>query len=241
MESTPLQAVIFDLDNTLYDHRRASRATLALLHERWGLKGAGATLDDLVRSYFEINQRMWLKLATREIDVQTLRAARVAALFDGLNLEPPRDPADLGAEYLALYATFNYPLEGAAETLAALAARLPLGLLTNGFSDIQRPKLARLGWEKYFRWVGVAEELDAFKPDPLIFTRMCERAGLAPGVCLYVGDSPVEDIIPARKAGLRTCWLRREGPEVARWNHEADADYEVDDIRGVQSVVDMLL
>ena len=235
------RAVLFDLDNTLYDHRRASRATLAILHERWGLKAAGATLDELVRAYFEINQRMWLKLATREIDVKTLRAARVAALFDGLALTPPRDPADLGREYLELYATFSYPFAGAEETLAALSARLPLGLLTNGFTDIQRPKVSRLGWDRYFRWLGVAEELDAFKPDPAIFTRMCERMALAPGDVLYCGDSPVEDIIPARTAGLRSCWLRREGPEVAAWNADAEADYEVADITDVTRVVEGLL
>ena len=234
------RAVLFDLDNTLYDHRRASRATLAVLHERWGLAAAGATPEDLSRAYFDINQRLWLKLATGEIDVQTLRAARVAALFEGLGVPPPRPPADLGREYLDLYATFSYPFPGAEETLAAVSARLPLGLLTNGFTDIQRPKVTRLGWDKYFRWLGVAEELGAFKPDPAIFAKMCAMMALAPGEVLYVGDSPVEDIIPARAAGLVTCWLRTEAPEVARWNDEAKADYEVVDIREVAAVAALL-
>lgn len=83
----------------------------------------------------------------------------------------------------------------------------------------------------------MAEELGVFKPDVAIFARVCELSSLAPADVLYVGDSPLEDIIPARKAGLRTAWLRREGPELARWAAEACADHELADVRDVVALV----
>ncbi len=232
-----LAAVFFDLDNTLYDHRRAAREALAEVYRRYRVADAGTTVDEFARLFFDVNQRMWLKLATGEIDVRTLRAQRFAELFERLGAPPPADAAALGREYLDVYLGRSYPLPGAEETLAALRPLLPLGLLTNGFVDIQRPKVERLGWDKYFAWVVVAEEVGVFKPDVAIYERMCEAAALWPGEILYVGDSPVEDVIAARKAGLRTVWVRRDGPEVARWAAEAEADYEVADVRDVVPLV----
>ena len=232
-----IAAVFFDLDNTLYDHRRAAREALAEMYERYDVSRAGAGVDEFTRLFFDVNQRMWLKLATGEIDVPTLRAQRFADLFARVGAPPPADVAALGREYLDVYLDRSYPLPGAEETLAALQPLLPLGLLTNGFSDIQRAKIGRLGWDKYFSWVVVAEEVGAFKPDVAIYERMCETAASPAEAILYVGDSPVEDVIAARKVGLRTVWVRRDGPEVARWAAEAEADYEVADVRDVVPLV----
>jgi HAD superfamily hydrolase (TIGR01509 family) len=230
-------AVFFDLDNTLYDHRRAAREALAEVYRRHNVASSGTDVDEFVRLYFDINQRMWLKLATGEIDVTSLCERRFAELFVLAGAAPPADAAALGREYLDIYLTLSYPLPGAEDTLAALEPLLPLGLLTNGFTDIQRSKIARLGWEKYFRWVAIAEEMGVFKPDVAIYEKICAMADLPPARVLYVGDSPVEDVITARKVGLRTVWVRRDGPEVARWAAEAKADYEVADVRDVVPLV----
>lgn len=232
------RAVFFDLDNTLYDHRRAAREALSELYRRYGVADTGTPVDEFVRLYFDVNQRMWLKLATGEIDVKTLRARRFAELFALAGAAPPADAAAVGRDYFDVYLSYSYALPGAEETLAALRLLLPLGLLTNGFTDIQRPKIARLGWEKYFTWVAVAEELGVFKPDVAIYEKMCEMAALPARSIIYVGDSPVEDVIAARKLGLRTVWVRREGPEVARWAADAKADYEVADVRDVVPLVE---
>jgi HAD superfamily hydrolase (TIGR01509 family) len=239
--SRPLRAVFFDLDNTLYDHRRAAREALAELHRRYDVGATGTNAGEFARLYFEINQRMWLKLATGEIDVTSLRGRRFAELFALVGAAPPADAAALGREYLDIYLTLSYPLPGAEDSLAALEPLLPLGLLTNGFTDIQRPKIARLGWEQYFRWVAVAEEMGVFKPDVAIYEKICAMADLPPEEILYVGDSPVEDVMAAGQVGLRTVWVRRDGPEVARWAAEAQADYEVADVRDVAPLVQSLV
>jgi HAD superfamily hydrolase (TIGR01509 family) len=231
-------AVFFDLDNTLYDHRRAAREAVAELHRRYRIGKTGMTARAFTGLFFDVNQRMWLKLATGEIDAATLRAQRFVELFALAGAPPPEDAAALGREYLDIYVTVSYPLPGAEETLAALAPLVPLGLLTNGFTDIQRIKMERLGWEKYFRWVAIAEELGVYKPDLAVYEKMCAMGDLAPAEVLYVGDSPVEDVMAARKAGLHTIWVRRDGPEVARWAAEAKADYEVDDVRDVVGLVE---
>jgi HAD superfamily hydrolase (TIGR01549 family) len=58
----------------------------------------------------------------------------------------------------------------------------------------------------------MSEELGAEKPDPAFFEAVVQLSGTNdPGELLYVGDRVDNDVIPALRAGWRTCWLRR-GP-----------------------------
>ena len=68
--------------------------------------------------------------------------------------------------------------------------------------------------------VGIGELLDgvvssakagARKPDPAIFARALELAGVTPEEALHVGDAREEDVEGARAAGIRALLIDREG------------------------------
>jgi putative hydrolase of the HAD superfamily len=88
--------------------------------------------------------------------------------------------------------------------LQRLSARLPLAALTNGNAD-----LARIGIDAHFRVFVSAREHGSVKPEAPIFLSTCERLGHAPADVLHVGDDPMLDILGARRAGLRSCWINR--------------------------------
>lgn len=48
-----------------------------------------------------------------------------------------------------------------------------------------------------------------FKPEPVAFTEACERLGLEPARVAYVGDSVRADVLGAAAAGLVPVWLDR--------------------------------
>jgi FMN phosphatase YigB (HAD superfamily) len=62
--------------------------------------------------------------------------------------------------------------------------------------------------------IATSGEWGVSKPDPGFFSRVIEMAPGAPGEIVYVGDHRDLDVVPARKAGLRTVLIRR-GP----WGH----------------------
>ncbi|MFC0865677.1 HAD family hydrolase [Sphaerimonospora cavernae] len=62
--------------------------------------------------------------------------------------------------------------------------------------------------------IATSEEWGVAKPDPGFFGRVVELAGVVPEETVYVGDHPVNDVVPAKAAGLLTCLIRR-GP----WGH----------------------
>lgn len=93
------------------------------------------------------------------------------------------------------------------DSLAALdrlAARVPLAALSNGNAD-----LGRIGLLHVFAFQLGAREHGAAKPAASIFHAACERLGCAPVEVLHVGDDIEMDVLGARRAGLRSCWINR--------------------------------
>jgi 2-haloacid dehalogenase len=97
----------------------------------------------------------------------------------------------------------------AAEVLEALRPRYRLAILSNADSDFLHACLARNGLE--FDVVVSSEVAQALKPDPAIFAYLAEVLDLERYQILYVGDSPMPDIVGARQAGVPVAWLNRSG------------------------------
>ncbi|WP_242677245.1 HAD family hydrolase [Streptomonospora litoralis] len=57
--------------------------------------------------------------------------------------------------------------------------------------------------------IHVSDDWGVAKPDPAFFTRVVSATGHTPAEILYVGDRLDNDVLPARRAGLRAALLRR--------------------------------
>ena len=104
------------------------------------------------------------------------------------------------------------PLPGVAETLAALAGRYRLVLITKGDLLHQERKLAASGLGDHFAAVEVVSEKDA-----AVYTRVFARHGAGPQRSAMVGDSVRSDILPALEAGAFAAHV----PPPMTWPHEA--------------------
>ncbi|HVC48088.1 MAG TPA: HAD family hydrolase [Terracidiphilus sp.] len=93
-------------------------------------------------------------------------------------------------------------LPAVGETLAELALRHRLILMTKGDHAEQADKLARSGLTPHFSAVEIVPE-----KDPSIYRRVVERHQLAPHTSWMIGNSPKSDINPALAAGLHAVFL----------------------------------
>ncbi len=187
-----LRAILFDLDNTLYDlqaHWTAClRAALAqaAAHTRHDLE---ALVHAALQSQTWINQ-LPAFLRTQGISDPTLIAmahTRYREIwFDTLTLDPD-----------------------APALLAELGARYRLALVTNGPSWSQRPKIERFGLATSMQVILVSEEVGIAKPDPAIFSMALDALAVQPGEALFVGDSPEHDLCGAAAAGIPAIWVNR--------------------------------
>ena len=55
-----------------------------------------------------------------------------------------------------------------------------------------------------------SDEAKAYKPSEEIFMAAAERLGLKPNEILHAGSSLKNDIAPAKKLGMKTCWVNRQ-------------------------------
>lgn len=83
-------------------------------------------------------------------------------------------------------------------------------------------------------------EWDVAKPDPAFFARVLAASGAAPHETVYVGDHPVNDLWPAKAAGLRAAHIRR-GPWGYLWADDPDvvaaADWRIDTLTQLASII----
>jgi putative hydrolase of the HAD superfamily len=122
------------------------------------------------------------------------------------------------------------------EVLAALRGQYRLGIISNGPSDLQRYKLKLFDLEREFDPIVISGEIGVAKPDQKIFRYALERAGVSPEEALYVGDSPVYDIVGAKGAGMMMAWVNRSG--LMANTSELKPNYVIDNLREVLVVLD---
>lgn len=203
---TRVRAVLFDLDDTLLDHRGAADGgAWAWLSARadWTLD-EGATIE-LWRSVEEI---WFTKFERGEVGFLDQRRGRVRHVLDR---ELSDNEAD--AEFTGYIDAYRARWQGFADAIPAvercIAAGYDVAVLTNGGRDVQQAKLEAIGLG-HLRMFSVTD-LDCAKPDPRMYMLACEQLGIAPGAAVMVGDNPVNDVDAARQAGLQAILLDRTG------------------------------
>lgn len=96
------------------------------------------------------------------------------------------------------------------EVLVKLKERYPLVLVSNFYGNISTV-LEEFGLDGLFDSIVESAVVGVRKPDHRIFTLGVDALGMEAGKVTVVGDSYDKDIVPAKKVGCRTVWMRGEG------------------------------
>ncbi len=205
-----IRFVYFDLDDTLLDHRHAEQRALADLHRAFERHFAPHSIEHLQQTYHRFNVALWERYGRGEIDRVELQRLRFEQILEELVLEgltPPR----LNEIYLQRYAEHWQYTTGAREAFLDIAATYPVGVLTNGFSEVQHAKLARFPEiRSRLHALVISDEAGYMKPDRRLFEIAAGAAGHSPEHILYVGDSYRSDAQGALEAGWWCAWYTGE-------------------------------
>ena len=206
-----LKAVFFDGAGTLFHLPKGVGHHYALVGRRMGLNFDPVALD---RVFAAVRNGMPSRAATRvprEDDDKGWWAELVDRVIE--EVAPKTRDLDRDAFFEAAYSHFAeagvwelYP--EALEVVEALHSQFQLGVVSN-FDGRLRMVLEQLGISKYFSEVVISSEVGADKPDPFIFQRAADLAGVLPNEALHVGDDPIRDWQGAANAGLAVFRLDR--------------------------------
>jgi putative hydrolase of the HAD superfamily len=204
--SSEIDAVFFDIDDTLLDDAAAQRSAAAVLSDLVGMDADAETFADL---WSVVSQHHYTRYLRGELDFQEQRRARIREAVDGTLDDPAADA--LFASYLVAYESAWALCADAEACLDALGTRYGLGVVSNGQETQQRRKLETLAIADHFACVVISGDLGHRKPSPEIFLEACARLGTPPRKAAYVGDRYEIDALGARAAGLTGVWLDRLG------------------------------
>ena len=200
-----IKAVIFDVDNTLYNYDAAHAA-------------AFEALCDTARQRLGLDAEAFTALYDRAMEIQVQRAGEDAAAIHNRLLrfqimaEELRQPLTLAPElsecYWSVFLEAMEPFPGLCQCLRALKEKgYRLGIGTNMTADFQYEKLRRLNVLELLDFIVTSEEVNAEKPHEKLFRFCAAKAGCRMEECVFVGDSLSHDARGAAQAGMVPVWL----------------------------------
>lgn len=226
------RTILFDLDDTIFDHVLTSRAALQELRAAEALLRR-RTLMELWKEYVRLLEEVHPEVLAGRISIDQARTQRFLRLteFCGGRISE-QEAEEFSRRYRSRYRKLRRAVPGAPELLQRLHGRTVIGIVTNNQVAEQEEKLAYLGIRDLVDFLVVSEGVGVAKPEPKIFEVALERAGAAPKEAVMLGDSWASDVLGARAAGVRAVWFNR----FRLPNPEPDRVPEVQSLRPALSV-----
>ncbi|CAL9294784.1 HAD family hydrolase [Streptomyces olindensis] len=204
-----IQAVVWDVDDTLFDYTTADRLGMRAHLAAEGLLDDHGTVEQALARWREITELQWARFAAGEATFEDQRRDRVR-VFLGQELTDAEADAWF-QRYIAHYEAVWTLFPDVLPVLDALAASHRHAVLSNSSLHVQDRKLRALGVHDRFEAILCAAELGVSKPEAGAFHAVCETLALAPHQVAYVGDHPEIDGRGAAEAGLLSVWIDRGG------------------------------
>ncbi len=211
--SSPIRAVLFDLDGTLRETQPTPRQVFRQVLEAWHLRLPDATW----RALWRWEHAFWAESPTLQALEARYRTPEGRDIgfwhaYQALKLQRLGfGPAQAAAMAPRLVEVMSRHFEQAEDRLRPAAQRvlralraqgLRVGVLTNRRVPLPEDYLRTLGLEGLLDDVWVAAELGVWKPHAEAFWRPLRQWNLAPRQVVYVGDNYFADVRGARQAGL---------------------------------------
>ncbi len=209
-----IKAVVFDLDNTIYDYEVCNKAAeLALfdhLKELFSLERDVAT-DLLILAKKQVKARLENTASSHN------RMLYMQAICEMLGKAPGEYALDLYNTYWNVFLDNIQIYPEIRLLLQELKSRgLTLVLLTDLTAHIQFRKIQKLGVGECFDYVITSEEAGIEKPDQKMFSLVQIKTGVQRDEILMIGDDPIKDFRGALDYGYHAILFKNDGKIIER-------------------------
>ncbi|WP_415329330.1 YjjG family noncanonical pyrimidine nucleotidase [Chryseobacterium sp. MMS23-Vi53] len=199
-----IQHIFFDLDNTLWDHRRNAYLTIKDLFEKEEIElKYNINFDKFHSVYHEINEKLWEDIRDGIIDKEYLRKHRFYDTFKHFNVDDSELSMYFEEHFLDKILNHNELVEGAEYILEYLKAKnYTLHIISNGFKEVTERKCILSGIDKYFQTITSADSVGVRKPRPEIFEYSLNLSDATTQNSILIGDDWIADVVGAQNFGM---------------------------------------
>jgi putative hydrolase of the HAD superfamily len=210
-----MKAVIFDLDNTLYNVEQYNCGAFKVIAEY------------LSKKYDLSEQEIYKRLVNLWREKTSMYSHLFDELLDFFNLKN-----ELG-NVIKIFNNYDGELKlypDVISTLKELKKRnYKVGIITDGNIERQKRKIKLLGLDGFFDVIVFTKGLGNPKPSEIPFQEAINELKINPQKSFYVGDNPLIDFEGAKKIGMNTIrLLKGEFREIPKNRY---IDYEINEIK----------
>lgn len=192
-----IQALIFDLDNTLIDRQRAFREMLN--REFLLLFQDESLISKMVQDVMDWDNNGTVeRIVVFQKWVEKYHVTSITA-------------EELDRKWSNESGTVAFLFDDVRDTLTELKKKYKLALLTNGNASSQRRKIHTIQIDDLIDYSLVSGEFGVRKPDKKIFEYTCKALGLKCEECAYIGDNYNIDVLGSKNAGMLPIYVSRTG------------------------------
>ena len=203
---TMIKFVFLDLDDTIFDFKKAEAAALSKTLTEHGLMPT----DTIVARYSAINDSFWKALERGEVTREQVLLNRFKVLFEEFGIDC--DAFKVKTSYEANLGEGHYFIDGAEALLEALHGKYKLYLASNGTTHVQTGRIKSAGIARYFEEIFISQVVGANKPSIEFFNRCFSKIeDFKKEETIIIGDSLSSDIAGGIAAGIHTCWFNPHG------------------------------
>jgi putative hydrolase of the HAD superfamily len=202
-----IRAVLFDLDDTLFDHRQSAADALRRVQQAHdGLRDV--PFDEFERQHARLLDELHPEVVSGRVDIDAARRERFRRLFECFGATDSEERSSAAATmYRGEYLEARRATAGAAALLEAVRRRAAVGIVSNNVLQEQQDKLQHLGLSSHVDALVVSEVVGISKPAPGIFAFALDALGVRADEAVMVGDSWAADVLGSRAAGIRAVWF----------------------------------
>lgn len=210
-----IRAIIFDLDDTLYD-------------EMQFVRGGFEAVSSYTSKNANVNQNVVYQLLLDVLEKhgrgQTFDIALKKLGLYNKNLIP---------KLVKVYRTHKPKLSLYSEVRTVLSTLrkqgYKLGLITDGNVEVQRNKVEALKIKDFFDCIIFSDEygIEKQKPNPFPYQKALKELKASARETIYVGDNPYKDFVSAKRLGIHTIRIMRGQYKNVTLNKEFEAEYQI--------------
>jgi putative hydrolase of the HAD superfamily len=220
-----IQAILFDLDNTLIDRRKSIIKFSNRFYNEIRQDLINCDLTKLENTLIALDNQGYEKRDQFFINfIEMMEWSKKPRFIKLLNF------------WFVQFPDCVLPEDNLFDTLAFLKQKYRLGIISNSKeAAIQQKKITTLGIAPLMDLIIISNDYGVEKPDPRIFQIALSKLKITAAEAVFVGDSPLADIVGAGNAGLKPIWKQNQD---ARWPD--DLRKPDDSIMQISELINML-
>ena len=208
------------MDETLLEHTRSGPELIEEVYRRHADLLCSVEPERFAKTLWRKANDMWQMMFEGVLSGEIARPYTFRNTLRELELDPEAGESLLESfEAVMLESTKLSP--GVGEALGALREDgIAVGIITNGYTAMQRLKIRRHGLDAMVDHILISEAVGAHKPDRAIFEAALKAAGAQAAEAMHVGDHLTNDVSGAIGAGIQAVLYDPRGDRVLALDEE---------------------